>query len=52
MRRTAALLVVFGVIAGVEAHHGSADYDVNREVSVEGKVAEGRWSSPHTWLMI
>jgi hypothetical protein len=52
MTRTAALIVVFGVITGVEAHHGSADYDVNREVSVEGTVAEWRWTSPHTWVML
>ena len=52
MTRTAALLVVFSAIAGVEAHHGSADYDVTREVSVEGTVAEWRWSSPHTWVML
>ena len=52
MTRTVALLVVFGAIAGIEAHHGSADYDVNREVSVEGTVAEWRWSSPHTWVFL
>lgn len=52
MRRASALLVVFAMIAGVEAHHGSADYDVGREVTVEGIVREWRWSSPHTWVLL
>ena len=52
MRRASALLVVFVMVAAVEAHHGSADYDVSREVAVEGTVKQWRWSSPHTWVML
>ena len=52
MRRLSVLLCVLVMAAAAEAHHGSADYDVNREVTVEGTVAEWRWSSPHTWVML
>ena len=52
MKRASALLAAFALIATVEAHHGSADYDVSREVTVEGTVAEWKWSSPHTWVML
>lgn len=40
------------IVAGVEAHHGSADYHVDREVTVEGVVKQWRWSSPHTWVLL
>jgi hypothetical protein len=46
------LLAVFLMVAAVGAHHGSADYDVGREVTVEGTVAQWRWSSPHTWVSL
>jgi len=52
MRGVSALLLVVVMATVVETHHGSADYDVNREVTVEGSVTEWRWSSPHTWVML
>ena len=52
MRCASALLVALAMVAAVEAHHGSADYDVAREVTVEGVVKEWRWSSPHTWVFL
>jgi hypothetical protein len=52
MKRASVLLAAFVLIATVEAHHGSADYDVSREVTVEGTVAEWKWSSPHTWILL
>ena len=52
MTRIALLFGLLALAAAVEAHHGSADYDVNREVTVEGTVTEWRWSSPHTWVML
>jgi hypothetical protein len=49
-----ALILAFALlhVAGVHAHHGSADYFVDREVAVEGRVKEWRWSSPHTWVFL
>jgi hypothetical protein len=46
------LIVAMSMIAGAAAHHGSADYHVDREVTVEGVVAQWRWSAPHTWLFV
>src|SRR5687767_14621233 len=34
------------------AHHGSADYHVDREVTVTGVVKEWRWTNPHTWVYV
>ena len=52
MTRAWALLLVFVLAAAVEGHHGSADYDVGREVTVSGTVTEWKWSSPHTWVLL
>jgi len=52
MRGMSALLLVVVMATVVDTHHGSADYDVSREVTVEGTVAEWRWSSPHTWVLL
>ena len=52
MRRVSTLLAVLLMVAAVEAHHGSADYDVDREVKVQGTVSQWRWSSPHTWVTL
>jgi hypothetical protein len=52
LSRASTLLAVLVMIAAVEAHHGSADYDVGREVAVDGIVREWRWSSPHTWVFL
>jgi hypothetical protein len=46
------LMVALVLAAAVEAHHGSADYDVGREVTVDGTVREWRWSAPHTWVFL
>jgi hypothetical protein len=46
------LLAVFVMVAAAGAHHGSAEYDVGREVTVEGTVTQWRWSSPHTWVSL
>jgi hypothetical protein len=52
MTRAPALLFILAMAAAAEAHHGSADYDVGREVAVDGIVKEWRWSSPHTWVFL
>lgn len=38
--------------ARVLAHHGSAEYHVDREVVVTGVVKEWRWSNPHTRVLL
>ena len=52
MKCASALLAACVIVAGVEAHHGSADYHVDREVAVDGIIKQWRWSSPHTWVLL
>jgi hypothetical protein len=55
-RGTAGVLLALAatVAAGalVRAHHGSAEYHVDREVVVAGVVKEWRWSNPHTRILL
>jgi hypothetical protein len=51
-RLTAAWMVLWLCAAVAAAHHGSADYHVDREVTVTGRVEEWRWTNPHTWIVI
>ena len=34
------------------AHHGTAIYDLEHEVTVEGIVKQFEWTSPHSWLYV
>ncbi len=36
----------------LQAHHGSAEYHVDREVVVAGRVKEWRFTNPHTWVYL
>jgi hypothetical protein len=47
-----ALLGVGALAAPALAHHGSAEYHVDREVVVAGTVKEWRWSNPHTRILL
>jgi len=46
------LIAAIFFAAAAHAHHGSADYHVDREVTVTGIVKEWRWTNPHTWLYV
>ena len=50
-RFTIAMVVAVST-AAASAHHGSADYHVDREVVVRGVVAEWQWTSPHTAIVL
>jgi Family of unknown function (DUF6152) len=52
MTRVLPLALACLVATGVAAHHGSADYDVGREVTITGTVKEFRWSNPHVWVYV
>jgi hypothetical protein len=54
MRRAllAAVALAAHVSGAVTAHHGSAAYDTDREVTLAGRVAEWRWTQPHTWVVL
>ena len=45
----AGLLVVSGPIA---AHHGSASFDTEKELTLKGAVTEWLWANPHCFLKI
>ena len=44
--------MVLVAAAAVHAHHGSADYHVDREITVAGVVREWKWAQPHTWVYL
>lgn len=49
----AALLGALAVTARTAvAHHGFADYDMTRHLTVTGKVRAFQWTNPHTWLWL
>jgi len=37
---------------GATAHHGTSQYDMEREVVLSGIVTEWRFSNPHAWLYL
>ena len=46
------LIAALFFTAAAHAHHGSADYHVDREITVTGVVKEWRWTNPHTWVYV
>jgi hypothetical protein len=54
MKRTALTLVGALLLAGTvpRAHHGYADFFMDRAVEVEGQVESFRWANPHVVLTI
>ena len=45
-------LTVGVLIASVPlwAHHGSAEFDVGKQITMKGAVTEWIWANPHCWL--
>ena len=44
--------MVLSLTLTVSAHHGSAEYDTSKEVTIGGTVKEWKWTQPHTWVVL
>ncbi len=47
-----ALALVVAATAPIRAHHSFAMFDMNTNVTYEGKVVEYKWQNPHTHIII
>ena len=47
-----AVIALLGVSGAVHAHHSFTIYDATHPRTLEGVVAEFRWTNPHSWLFV
>ncbi len=51
----ALVAAIFMVLAGAgvaQAHHGLANYDLNKDIEIEGTLTRVQFVNPHSWLFI
>ena len=47
----AAVAVALLAPAAASAHHSTAMFDMDHEVSLQGTIKEFQWTQPHTWIV-
>lgn len=48
-----AVLFLVGATGSALAHHSfAAEFDADKDVTLEGEVVEFQWVNPHSWLII
>jgi hypothetical protein len=53
MRTAVAILVLCACASAAAAHHSfTAEFDINKPVTLTGTVTMIRWSNPHGWIYI
>jgi Family of unknown function (DUF6152) len=50
--RAAAVLALAGMAGSAAAHHGIANFDLNKDVAFEGTVSKLAFVNPHSWLYV
>lgn len=51
LNRAFSVAVCFAALAGVvDAHHGSAGYDMEKQLTMKGTVTDWLWANPHCFM--
>ncbi|MGX7894634.1 DUF6152 family protein [Tsuneonella sp. HG222] len=45
-------LGALGIAAAAEAHHSFAMFDLQKEVTIKGKVRKFQWTNPHAYIQL
>jgi hypothetical protein len=45
-------LGALGIAAAAEAHHSFAMFDLQKEVTIQGKVRKFQWTNPHAYIQL
>jgi hypothetical protein len=48
----AAALVAAPLSVPVLAHHSYAMFDMNRTITLEGRIVQFKWQNPHAWVEV